>query len=75
MIQRLNEVRHTEINEELLQLKKEIDQVNTDNEQLRETIADLDLSLDPLLSLGDPSEMIKRICKTLLIDQGLIDAS
>ena len=74
MIQRLGEVRHAEINDELLKLKDEVDQINEDNEQLRETIADLDLSLDPLLSLGDPNEMIKRICKTMLLEHDLIDA-
>ena len=74
MIKQLEEVRHDEINKQLVNLRDEVDQANHDNEQLRKSISDLDLSLDPLLTLGDPDEVIKRICKKLLIEQGLIDS-
>ena len=74
MIKQLEEVRHDEINKRLVNLRDEVDQANHDNEQLRKSISDLDLSLDPLLTLGDPDEVIKRICKNLLVEQGLIDS-
>ena len=74
MIKQLEEVRHDEINKQLVQLRDEVDQANQDNDQLRKSISDLDLSLDPLLTLGDPDEVIKRICKNLLTEHGLIDS-
>ena len=74
VLKQLEEVRHDEINKQLVNLRDEVDQANHDNEQLRKSISDLDLSLDPLLTLGDPDEVIKRICKNLLIEQGLIDS-
>ena len=74
VIKQLEEVRHDEINKQLVQLRDEVDQANQDNDQLRKSISDLDLSLDPLLTLGDPDEVIKRICKNLLTEHGLIDS-
>ena len=51
----------------------EIELVNEDNNDLRELISNFDLSLDPILSLGDPNDAIKRVCKQLLIDHSLIE--
>ena len=72
MINRLEQVKHKEIYEGLQSMMTEIELVNEDNKDLRELISSFDLSLDPILRLGDPNDAIKRICKQLLIDNSLI---
>ena len=73
MINRLDQVKHKEIYDGLQSTMADLELVNQDNKDLRDLISNFDLSLDPILSLGDPNDAIKRICKQLLIDHSLID--
>ena len=66
-------MKHNEIYDGLQAMMTEIELVNEDNNELRELISNFDLSLDPILSLGDPNDAIKRVCKQLLIDHSLIE--
>ena len=66
-------MKHNEIYDGLQSMMTEIELVNEDNNDLRELISNFDLSLDPILSLGDPNDAIKRVCKQLLIDHSLIE--
>ena len=66
-------MKHNKIYDGLQAMMTEIELVNEDNNDLRELISNFDLSLDPILSLGDPNDAIKRVCKQLLIDHSLIE--
>lgn len=75
VINRLEQVKHKEIYDGLQSMITEIELVSADNKDLRDLISSFDLSLDPILRLGDPNDAIKRICKQLLIENNLLEFS